>query len=187
MTMQDFQHKCKPETNNKAICKLLSIQYMIYAESVVVGVGQCSDQKLQKGNGWRYPGISGPTYCLTSRSPVVRALVYQPSGPGFDSWHVSFRKRWIFWWRFKTFNTNASPRQMTKQFASCFQFITWSMLSHLSWVCSKSMDALTKRGISDSAALRRLSWWKTAEMKIPSSLASNSCWYLETDLFYHLF
>jgi hypothetical protein len=22
---------------------------------------------------------------------VVRALVYQPSGPGFDSWHVSFR------------------------------------------------------------------------------------------------
>ena len=22
---------------------------------------------------------------------MVRALVYQPSGPGFDSWHVSFR------------------------------------------------------------------------------------------------
>jgi hypothetical protein len=22
---------------------------------------------------------------------VVRALVYKPSGPGFDSWHVSFR------------------------------------------------------------------------------------------------
>jgi hypothetical protein len=22
---------------------------------------------------------------------VVRALVYQPNGPGFDSWHVSFR------------------------------------------------------------------------------------------------
>ena len=30
----------------------------------------------------RYPGISGPTYCLTSCSPVVRVLVYQPSGPG---------------------------------------------------------------------------------------------------------
>ena len=45
-------------------------------------LGQCLDPKLQKGNGWRYPGISGPTYCLTSCSPVVRALVYQPSGPG---------------------------------------------------------------------------------------------------------
>jgi hypothetical protein len=54
-------------------------------------LGQCFDLKLQKGNSWRYPGISGPTYCLTSSSPVVRALVYQPSGPGFDSWHVSFR------------------------------------------------------------------------------------------------
>ena len=32
----------------------------------------------------------GPTYCLTSGSPVVRSLVYQPSGLGFDSWHVSF-------------------------------------------------------------------------------------------------
>jgi hypothetical protein len=28
---------------------------------------------------------------LASCSPVVRALVYQPCGPGFDSWHVSFR------------------------------------------------------------------------------------------------
>jgi hypothetical protein len=28
---------------------------------------------------------------FTSCSQVVRALVYQPSGPGFDSWHVSFR------------------------------------------------------------------------------------------------
>ena len=45
-------------------------------------LGQCHDPKLQKGNGWRYPGISRPTYCLTSCSPVVRALVYQPSGPG---------------------------------------------------------------------------------------------------------
>ena len=27
-------------------------------------------------------GISGPTYCLTSCSSVVRALVCQPSGPG---------------------------------------------------------------------------------------------------------
>ena len=43
---------------------------------------QCSDRKLQKGNSWRYPGISGPTCCLTSCSPVVRVLVYQPSGPG---------------------------------------------------------------------------------------------------------
>ena len=45
-------------------------------------LGQCLDPKLQKGNGWRYPGISRPTYCLTSCSPVDRALVYQPSGPG---------------------------------------------------------------------------------------------------------
>jgi hypothetical protein len=35
--------------------------------------------------------MSGPTYCLTSCSPVDSALVYQPSGPWFDSWHVSFR------------------------------------------------------------------------------------------------
>jgi hypothetical protein len=28
---------------------------------------------------------------LTSCSPVVRALVYQPSGPGFHSWHVLFK------------------------------------------------------------------------------------------------
>ena len=45
-------------------------------------LGQCFNPKLQKGNSWRYPRISGPTYCLTSWSPVVRALVYQPSGPG---------------------------------------------------------------------------------------------------------
>ena len=38
--------------------------------------------KLQKGNGWGYPGISGPTHCLTSCSRVAKALVYQPSGPG---------------------------------------------------------------------------------------------------------
>jgi hypothetical protein len=29
--------------------------------------------------------------CLTSCSPVVRLLVYQPSGPEFVSGHVSFR------------------------------------------------------------------------------------------------
>jgi hypothetical protein len=35
----------------------------------------------------KYKGFSKFTSC----SPVVRALVYQPSGPGFDSWRVSFR------------------------------------------------------------------------------------------------
>ena len=45
-------------------------------------LGQCLDPKLLKGNSWRYLGISGPTYCLTSCSPVVRALVYHPSGQG---------------------------------------------------------------------------------------------------------
>ena len=50
-----------------------------------------ADRKLQKGNGWRYPGVPGPTYCLTSCSPVVTSLVYQPRGPGFDSWHMLFR------------------------------------------------------------------------------------------------
>ena len=43
-------------------------------------MGQILDLKLQKGNSWRYPGISGSTYCLTSCSLVVMALVYQPSG-----------------------------------------------------------------------------------------------------------
>ena len=42
-------------------------------------LGQCSDRKIQKGSSWR---ISGPTYCFTSCSPVVRALVCQSSGPG---------------------------------------------------------------------------------------------------------
>ena len=43
---------------------------------------QYSDMKIHKGNSWRYLGISWPTYCLTSCSPVVRALVTQTSGPG---------------------------------------------------------------------------------------------------------
>ena len=36
----------------------------------------------KKGSRLGHPGISGPTYCLTSWSSVVRALVCQPSGPG---------------------------------------------------------------------------------------------------------
>jgi hypothetical protein len=28
---------------------------------------------------------------------VVRALVYQPGGPGFDSWHVLFRVSYYKW------------------------------------------------------------------------------------------
>jgi hypothetical protein len=31
------------------------------------------------------------TRSFTSCSPVVRALLYQPRGPKFDSWHFSFR------------------------------------------------------------------------------------------------
>ena len=36
----------------------------------------------KKGSRLGHLGISGPTYCLTSCSSVVRALVCQPSGPG---------------------------------------------------------------------------------------------------------
>jgi hypothetical protein len=31
---------------------------------------------------------------VTSCSPVVKVLVYHSSGPGFDSWYVSFRVRY---------------------------------------------------------------------------------------------
>ena len=72
-------------------------------------LGQCSDLKLQKGKSWRYPGISEQTYCLTSRSPVVRALVYQPRGPGFDSWHVSFR---VSYYKGKNSNDTAATYQV---------------------------------------------------------------------------
>ena len=34
---------------------------------------------------WGTMEFPGQLICLTSCSPVVRALVYQPSGPGFDS------------------------------------------------------------------------------------------------------
>ena len=45
-----------------------------------------SQAKLRAGG-----GTAGRNHRLTSCSPVVRALVYQPRGPGFNSWHVSFR------------------------------------------------------------------------------------------------
>ena len=45
-------------------------------------LGPCSNLNLQKGNGWRYPRVSRPTYYLTSCSQVVRPLVYQSSDAG---------------------------------------------------------------------------------------------------------
>ena len=39
-------------------------------------------QSYKKGSRLGHQGISGPTYCLSSCSSVVRALVCQPSGPG---------------------------------------------------------------------------------------------------------
>jgi hypothetical protein len=40
---------------------------------------------------WLLSSQKGFSWCFISCSPVVRALAYQPSGPGFDSWHASFR------------------------------------------------------------------------------------------------
>ena len=38
--------------------------------------------KLEKGNSWRHPRISGPIYFLTSCSSVFKALLSQHRGPG---------------------------------------------------------------------------------------------------------
>ena len=53
--------------------------------------------KLEGGNIRRHPRISGPTYCLTFYSSVGRVLVYQPSRPRLNSWHVSFRVSYYKW------------------------------------------------------------------------------------------
>ena len=45
--------------------------------------GQCSDPRdTKKCSRLGHLGISGPTYCITSCSSVVRALVCQLNGPG---------------------------------------------------------------------------------------------------------
>ena len=45
--------------------------------------GQCSDPRdAKKCSRLGHLGISGPTYCITSCSSVVRALVCQLNGPG---------------------------------------------------------------------------------------------------------
>jgi hypothetical protein len=58
------------------------------------------------------------TKSLTSCSPVVRALVYQPSGPGFDSWHVSFR---VSYYKGKNPNDAAATYLIFVNYILCFK------------------------------------------------------------------
>ena len=59
----------------------------------VLGWKSINVQLIKKGSRLGHIRIYGPTYCLTSWSSVVRALVCQPSGPG-SILEVSLKSAW---------------------------------------------------------------------------------------------